>query len=1195
MKTSGKKRQIRARLKNSNEELAYLWQAICDETPRHNWELSIHAALENKNKTFGPPECYRCNVPLIALRTTPTSSAEERPSLGYLPRLIIIFNHLKFSQKGFFDEIREKAPILRWNDVSEKTRMLRLSNRNLSQTKSRLEREFEEAVTEIVNENLRAPLQLTELKIEALFSEDFCGPNAISDFHDFLTQRDKRRIYGRFFFGPRPEFFMSESSDRADNLKTLVEAVTKPSLDHPPSPLFINVYSPGMWQGLTACARSLIDRVEQNPDSPDILYLPIARQRQSDGAAPTDRTFETLTITQVVAYIRDFFRGCDLSQTQPISDKDRLFDAIQEIRVLMALNPAILIIDGFSEYGKSHSMLERIVLDHHLISLLNRLLEPAICSTSTPMSLDRFRQNKIVVLSNQKITRVGASHSRASDSSKNHIYIPPPDKDDFEDVLQSQPLYDRETVNELRKRVPTVASSCSEVLLYAIDGIVSVEKNILGSHWSRARLDSLGKTLSTKINNPDPKEALQQAITHLLRRLKEERPEWYAVLKIIATTPGGLRKQTLKRIIDASSRAYVRMPHLEHRTPFPGLETFSTIKDKHKLLDDILSVCRPFLALGRNDAFDGFDELPHPFEHSLADAINGFANESPETHSIDFTIPEIREAIRKQIAATRKHNAFHCMHRLLMEEALTQQTISLRHSDHSSSQSIRPMRRMLSAFYHGIQSIPISRNGQIEDVRFESPDFQAPTSAKEMWRWLYLFCYRRICEQPPLWNLSRYHGLDELKIELLEFFDKPWRLWREEMRPTMPTDPLAKGLFVSEYENTEQKQVAADFYISLSQAYFLVGTLDKARRSLTLSEEFLGNEKAKSLRIAKKQADIHLLCNELTEAAEIDVPLADALGPIHDSVHKRVDTIAHDLHQILINETNFNPDLRIPGYSVLLDDLVGYADQHKWESKLLSDISDSLFRIAEMYALEADITISRERLAYLSDYHHDGKASPDEKTSSEAEQKFCTSLAWYKCAEAVRLRNFIRNPLGNHFFASGHSARQMIRVALKLERIARQKRNTRKAPYSHAGYFAKAARKTADILTRHLYRFPRDRASMLILEATFIRLNSLESKQQQNLLIAREFLGRAEPIVLGLGTKARNRMRLCLERTKLNRAIALNLKNDGNSEYETYMQLCEFDVDLLNSLASDHKAPLWNELAELQRRKANEAREKLDE
>ncbi len=214
-----------------------------------------------------------------------------------------------------------------------------------------------------------------------------------------------------------------------------------------------------------------------------------------------------------------------------------------------------------------------------------------------------------------------------------------------------------------------------------------------------------------------------------------------------------------------------------------------TVWNLEQELNELVSLAPELISRLGSDRFDGTDEAQHPLEFGDQQTLR--QDDNNQDFPFCFSLPQVRQQFREVASSAENATQYHLIHRLLAEDALNQQTIALRHMDVSSMHSIRPWRRMLNVFFHGLQSIPIefSNNGDPHksEIKFKCSALTSPIEFSAYWSWIYLFLYRRILERPPAWNLSRFYGLDNLKSELLQLFDQPLRLWPKKM---------ARGRFV---------------------------------------------------------------------------------------------------------------------------------------------------------------------------------------------------------------------------------------------------------------------------------------------------------------------------------------------------------------------------------------------------------------
>lgn len=167
------------------------------------------------------------------------------------------------------------------------------------------------------------------------------------------------------------------------------------------------------------------------------------------------------------------------------------------------------------------------------------------------------------------------------------------------------------------------------------------------------------------------------------------------------------------------------------------------------------------------------------------------------------------------------------------------------------------------------------------------------------------------------------------------------------------------------------------------------------------------------------------------------------------------------------------------------------------------------------------------------------------------------AFVWGRCAEELRLNLFSENSDSDIFLPSGKPLREFVRCGLLLEREARRevkairlaaaeagankkdqeklKQQEEEFILARRGYFGRKARHHADTHARYHASFDKERAAMLILEATMVRMLS---GARADLDYALRYLGHADEILLGMARDSRLRNELSLERGKINRKMA---------------------------------------------------------
>jgi hypothetical protein len=204
------------------------------------------------------------------------------------------------------------------------------------------------------------------------------------------------------------------------------------------------------------------------------------------------------------------------------------------------------------------------------------------------------------------------------------------------------------------------------------------------------------------------------------------------------------------------------------------------------------------------------------------------------------------------------------------------------------------------------------------------------------------------------------------------------------------------------------------------------------------------------------------------------------------------------------------------------------------------------------------------------------------------------ALARLLVVEAARIALFRLDPTGVGFTRSNSQGRTTVRLAIKLDDEYRQQLSlTQSVP---SAYF-RFARRMSDSCTRMTWQFPRDQSNALIMEASMLRseskritsssqLTDTDAKLARRLLAAaRATIGRSERVLTTPNMVSRARLRMMLERHKLNRDLAaLHARCDDKNYSHVYRQHAEYDLSLLRGAvdASDAR-PYWKLIVAYQR------------
>jgi len=1064
------------------------------------------------------------------------SQFRSEAGLGDVPRMILIRDFARKSRdlKWFYDELYgldRKTKLLPGRHEFEGA--MRLNSEN------DLPRKFyQPGVAEMLVTLIEkaAGRRSSAINASELFSKEFTGSGAIDNYVRWLSS------------GARTDAFIGQSELPKfvcnQERKGVIENLRRLILPKPGSPMVVNLYQKGMWEGLRSIVPEIAKVRDTAQDPRAILHIPLTSYSEE---------FTAPGYLQILIYLDNFFSGMSMDLSNAARDVNPEI-VIERVRLAMAKTPAIIIFDGYSDCTIGFPEIERAIADDFLLNLIKQLTAPPLGHLNSNDALKRFSENRILVLSDVETL---------AETNAHNLRIPFPDSGIMTSVIDLQKLQHRDEIKRLIGH-PPFENIQSEAILHVLDAVFCVpgDKGAVQPDLRRTEREVRNalQGMATMGHGDRADTQLAAVVQVFLDRIFLRSPAQYWLLVLIASTPGGIREDTLRRLIAAAAKVT--------SNDFRPIEVFPSLGDPSSTIADLKQLCGRMLTDRKSDDFEPLRHA-HAAEFPSEVAVEPSDTKQPSLYAIDFAIPEVRRTLLARIKP-RELRRIQNFHRLLAEESLTQATISFRHDPDQNS--IGSIRRLLGVLYHGFMSLPVSHS-KLTKAKIRSVDFAMPIDPYQLWQWLYLFAYRRLIERPPSWRLTRYYGADALKQEILQVVEQPWRLWGRYPQ-ALPYIQNASGkLTLLDGDEGNSKELALDLLIGRSQAAYSLGDLGTAEDALERAFEFAGNAPRSRLRLNKRKLDLAMLRQDNKEADEAIDELQSLLG---QTAKDAIDTLVGSVSKKLIETAgpgNFAPLVHVPPAAPVIEVLTSGGKGKRWGPSELSEISDVLFRIGERSALIGDIDYSEATIRLLKE---------GSERREYAEQAFLghltTSMAYFRLAEALRLRVFSDSPSSEHFFASGHSARQFVRVALKLERYSREQMNEGWVPVP--GFFARKARQMSDVVTRHLYQYPRERASLLILESTMARLISGGDPKVASLARARSFLQRAEPVVLALGPGTRVRMRFLLERIKVHRRMAVLPET---VEPAFALRCAEVDLATLGELVKRNELPLWKALFEIQK------------
>jgi hypothetical protein len=639
------------------------------------------------------------------------------------------------------------------------------------------------------------------------------------------------------------------------------------------------------------------------------------------------------------------------------------------------------------------------------------------------------------------------------------------------------------------------------------------------------------------------------------------------IYRFCAISDSDLRHGTLARLLDQWSRILGKDAPKELRI------------DSSMIRQAVVDAgCRyPWLLIeGPDEVLRALDNHPHPYEYP--EIIAGPADEDwPQpAMSVGIRSPSLRTVIIDEMTESVSAEAIRAMHRLLAEESFRQQTIIARHSRWDDARDLRFFRRSIQALYHGFKSIgPPVTSGYIDFTGITTVLPQDPAAA---FRRLYSVFYRTELEVPPLWEVSRMLGGDPVKAALL------WvavtapssisELAPRRVEVLMNNLQLMNNLrliFVSGdtgHGIAEQDDaMVRDLIAGLARAAYLTDNRILVHRAiglargwegvthrsgdpqqpidnpLTAAEEaafLIKKVQVDEIRLSGGGDDAMAACRGLLSEIGISPAclekISDAATGLlasapHDNPHHTYATTVEQIEEEFFS----NPD----------------NDQaYEW--------SDILCRYGELISFDRDL--DRQSSVHL-----------------------VTAFVVFLLAQRLRERAFLQDPLNVTPMISSHATRALARVALALMRISSTEESL---------YFARQVRQTADIITRHLGRYPVERANLLVVEASLAR-----AMDRQNLKESLRLLGEADTQLSLVPGWHRVRLRLLLERTKIFRYMYLLEKERDSGSRVTQvlsktlrllLDASAYDANLLRRLAENYDSNYWITIAREQERKIQE-------
>lgn len=842
-----------------------------------------------------------------------------------------------------------------------------------------------------------------------------------------------------------------------------------------------------------------------------------------------------VTLAWIVSELDAFFSGeKDPNRRNEITTLSDFYDAVRRIREGMIAHPAILIIDDYRG-AEIVNQAASLILDGGLFDLLTHLTDPRFTGNNRPEQIAGYRNNRIIVLTE-------AEDARLKDLTPPVIHHAVLKGTELNKAIDISNLRNK---NDLKQAVAKYGSLGDA----GLDLLDTVRNMSFSQQTVTETLAGAGGAYGS---------GLAKAF---MRNIAQSRGFDALLICWIALSETGLRPQTLKRLL-------LQLKHADD-------EAGSQISERDINIDYIierLAQYKPMLVSAHDERDTLLSHGPAPIQAFENVRAHTEPVEAPSPIIFEFSTVTGREWILNYIRADEKNRRrYALMTMLLAEEALRQMSATIRRSETGSPFNARRHRRIVEALSYGLQSLQIlheERAARTGDSKIALParlDHILPSDPAEILRRLYALFHRNVLQAPPDHELTRSLGRPDVVFDLwkvawsshrglLEFFDDETAQSKSDNFSSQPLRNIRLEL---------------DMLESLAKNAFQANRLDETETMIQRWEEAINRapyapESSPAIHLkvelAKIKIDLELAKANPNSAApgadgyEATLKLAynTDLG-----LREKLEALVKEINAQPINPTDWSIESLYQTHAQA-NETYDEVINHLFSGARVQDYqhaADLLSRLAEAKSIEAETLHDTPRAGY---------------------PVFYTAYRMHILAGRLRRAAFKADPLSRAFVVNAHSSRNYIRVCLKLYAILKRGDAHANKPHEDRenlmAYFAYAAQKNLDIVTRHTYRFPSERPSLMALEAMIIRVCHDRPDLALDLLL----LADDQSVTLA---RPRISYRLVIERVKCLRALADHCE-DETDKLALYQAAAECLLPLKNQIKE--KNGLWCYIRKIQ-------------
>lgn len=983
---------------------------------------------------------------------------------------------------------------------------------------------------------------------------------------------------------------------RHAQLKRIETALHLSGQDRP----IINIHSRDNATGLRACATELLvrlasTRAQKEPRA--LVYVRLSRSGAA-GDLPSARP--------VVRLLNSVFSIEQDDDTRWSDDGVDWAHDLLALRQALTLHACTIVFDGVSNTHGPLSSLFDLIRNTHWDEMLRILAQP---DAKMLRSGHRTFRSRFVVLSSEPI-----------ESLKEWCAIPfklePPSRDAPMSKLLLNPEEFDHRVQSAKSILKAQASAAGLREIYGLKREhfelieqVAGRRPLYGESElaivSMFKLDQLPQMPIGGATGSTPSDWRSDLLELRLSQLRKKDPMGVLAISFIAASISGMRLSTLWRCM----RQLVALvsPHLSTDDANRMRRAFERFMLPAAAENDTssASLAERYPALivsGVDESMSGVLPRHRRFElQALPDAGDEPADEDASVAFFEIRHEEVRALLVAQMIANDREDRpfmqraeWRLVNWILSEESLRQSTVLQRNAGPWNSDNPYQHRRAVQAIYHSLMSYPYELHPVEEGINWTvPPEFALPVEPLKRFRFTYSFLYRRGVEAAPAWMLSRGHARPRLKLAILSVFASPaWAVKVLAAASRVASDVDADAVFIAIDAPFRERSLVSsrswiyrdptlhlDIVEGLARAALdsgrpalmqrLVRTIDSELRALQPSLWSRAEDSAE----VQLRAEVHgrsfnkLLIDEKLAANQPEAAMALCCMELYS-----LDLETSKLEEIMGAPEELTATLpwRTGSKQMLdakLQRLTNALLRRDWSRGERILVADILSRVGELLAIEADNLPLK------------GRDAPGRVAARGA---FLRSYAVYFVADRIRsgpddMVDALSWPL-----VSSRPMRYYVRVALKLAKLTSENAAKGQADDEQRAFYVHA-RVRMDVLSRHLHQLPRERVSMLLLEAAAARVwaELVDDAQQseQALKVSLSYIDAAETAAFSIGYPRPVIYRLIFERIKtLGRIADLPSAAEDERHAEHLQQLVSIDLDLLSRLCRGNA--FWQDLVD---------------